>query len=150
MWTPCIIAFTIIYSILDILLKNSNLKKCKKKWVYFQVINQSVRFLRDTQWPYNELCPHQNLTKLLLNKTFYFRNVFIHFTLMELSLSFSIPLSLQHDVVHLKYFNLWILEDLITKIEISKGFTIRLERYRDYNIRFCGQKLSFFHIRNVL
>ena len=71
------------------------------------------------------------------------------FIWLDGNLDFLISISLQLNVVHLRYFNLWILLDqIIYKVEISKVYTIRLQRNSDLKIFVYGQEDSI--IANIL
>ena len=71
------------------------------------------------------------------------------FIWLDGNLDFLISISLQLYVVHLRYFNLWILLDqIIYKDEISKVYTIRLQRNSDFKIFIYGQEDSI--IANIL
>ena len=47
----------------------------------------------------------------------------------------SLPQTLVPHVVDLRYFKLWIMFDQINKFEISKVYTIRLQKYRKFDLR---------------
>ena len=71
------------------------------------------------------------------------------FIWLDGNLDFLISISLQLYVVHLRYFKLWILLDqIIYKDEISKVYTIRLQRNSDFKIFIYGQEDSI--IANIL
>ena len=69
------------------------------------------------------------------------------------SSDFLIPISLYFNVGDLRYFQLWIIFDRIGIVWNRKGFTIRLQRYRDCKIRICGKNsvpLNFYFQTLVL
>jgi len=48
-------------------------------------------------------------------------------------------LNLDSDVVDLRYVKSWILLDQRKKFDISNVSIIRLQKYKDYSIRVCGE-----------
>lgn len=63
---------------------------------------------------------------------------------------FLIPLSLQLNAVHIRYFNLWVLLDPLSKHELSKVYIII--GCKDTGIikfEFVKQKLRSFHLNSV-
>ena len=54
-----------------------------------------------------------------------------------------IPVFFNSDIVDLGYFKLWILLDQWFKFEISKVYTIRLQRFTDWKFRICCKDTKY-------